>query len=68
MLLHSGLHFPNAVALLFSVTLVVLFFTLGQADFAFDASSEIVKVDRHQGIAGTFDFADQLVDFRRMEQ
>jgi len=46
----------------------VLLLALGQADLALHAPALEVQVQRHQGIAGTLDLADQLVQFGAVQQ
>lgn len=60
--------FPLPVTFFLSIALVILFLAFGKADFTFDPALGIVQVEWDQGIAGTFDLADQLADLISMEQ
>lgn len=57
----GGFAFP--LAFLFGSSLVMFLFAFGQADGEFYASALVVHVQRHQGVAGALDFADEFVDF-----
>ncbi|CAB4396817.1 unnamed protein product [Rhizophagus irregularis] len=66
--LHRGSDFALGVAVLLGGALVVLFFTLGQADFAFHAPALEVQVERHQRETGALDLADQFVELGAVQQ
>ncbi len=46
----------------------MLLLAAGEADVDFDSASRIVHIERHQGITGALDFADQMLDLLAMEQ
>src|SRR3569623_1546231 len=65
---NEALLFALPFALFFRRTLIVLYLALGQPDFQLDAAFRVMHVERHQREAGAFGLADQLVDFRRVQQ
>ncbi len=46
----------------------MLFFALGEANFAFDAPALVMQIQRYQRVARSFNLADQLLDFFGLEQ
>src|SRR5258708_21291422 len=56
------------VLLFFGGALVVLFLAFRKTDVDFDAPAHVVKVERHQGVAGAIDPAYEPADLLRVEQ
>ena len=52
--------FPFPVGFFHALAFVVLFFAFGQADVHFDVAAFVVHIERDEGIAAAFDFADLL--------
>ena len=65
---HQPLFFPFPVGFFHALAFVVLFFAFGQADVHFDIAAFVVHIERDEGIAAAFDFADELVDFALLQQ
>lgn len=60
--------FSHPIAVFLRRALVVLLFALGQADGDFCAATRPVQVQRHDGIAGALDLADQQADLLALQQ
>ena len=65
---HQARFFPFPVALFFRIALVVHFLALGQADFGLDPTTLVMQIERHEGVSGAFDLADQAIDLCRVQE
>src|SRR5258708_646493 len=65
---HQALLLPLPVFVFLGLTFIVLLLAFGQPDLQLDAASRVMQVERNEGIAGTFDLADQLADFLGVKQ